>query len=388
MYPDLTQMGAEKLCFFKREKGESMKCPKCGYNTFEYLDSCKKCGKELASFKESMGIRPLVLHAAVPAVAAIAAAGELLQGSGAISDSADDKLFQWDTPETDAESGMSGINEFEMIPGVGIEKSAEPPKDPFSFDEEFDIPASPQQAGAEPEAEDPFGGFSLDDLGSSPEEPLPDMTLKQDKAQEEQAFEGFAFEDEESTGDAREELPVAAVAGVDDIFGGFTLEEGGVAAEEKVETDLLPGEEPAGDSVFGEFSLDEQPSDIAEKPAEPLQSASADNIFGEFAFEEPAGVSLSDAASGEGFADIFDEKQASEPEGAEFSLDAFAVDFSGAAEDSSPVDAAAGDEFDLDDFLKIEDEPKAFGSQVGGVTKSSVEDLDALFGELDLTEKK
>jgi hypothetical protein len=41
-----------------------MKCPKCGYNSFEFLDACKKCGAELGSFKKthriSMVLRPVV----------------------------------------------------------------------------------------------------------------------------------------------------------------------------------------------------------------------------------------------------------------------------------------------------------------------------------------
>lgn len=38
-----------------------MKCPKCGYVSFNHLDQCKKCGKDLVLFKEQKhiwGIRP------------------------------------------------------------------------------------------------------------------------------------------------------------------------------------------------------------------------------------------------------------------------------------------------------------------------------------------
>jgi len=37
-----------------------MKCPKCGFNSFEFHDTCKKCGKDLIAFKASHNIRPLV----------------------------------------------------------------------------------------------------------------------------------------------------------------------------------------------------------------------------------------------------------------------------------------------------------------------------------------
>jgi len=39
-----------------------MKCPKCGYVSFEYLETCKKCSKDLFEFKEKAGI--LVLEPA------------------------------------------------------------------------------------------------------------------------------------------------------------------------------------------------------------------------------------------------------------------------------------------------------------------------------------
>ena len=32
-----------------------MKCPRCGYVSFEYLDECKKCGKSLEAFKSEHG---------------------------------------------------------------------------------------------------------------------------------------------------------------------------------------------------------------------------------------------------------------------------------------------------------------------------------------------
>lgn len=34
-----------------------MKCPKCGYNSFEHQDLCKKCGLALAGHKEKFNLR-------------------------------------------------------------------------------------------------------------------------------------------------------------------------------------------------------------------------------------------------------------------------------------------------------------------------------------------
>jgi hypothetical protein len=41
-----------------------MKCPKCGYNSFEFLDACKKCGAELGSFKKTHRISTVLRRAA------------------------------------------------------------------------------------------------------------------------------------------------------------------------------------------------------------------------------------------------------------------------------------------------------------------------------------
>lgn len=61
-----------------------MKCPKCGYTSFDYLDECKKCGKDLMEHKEKHSIRSLMFPgsgaAAAPAAAAAVAAGAGAEG--------------------------------------------------------------------------------------------------------------------------------------------------------------------------------------------------------------------------------------------------------------------------------------------------------------------
>ena len=34
-----------------------MKCPKCGYNSFEFHDVCKKCAHDLTSYKDIHGLK-------------------------------------------------------------------------------------------------------------------------------------------------------------------------------------------------------------------------------------------------------------------------------------------------------------------------------------------
>jgi len=33
-----------------------MKCPKCGYHSFDYLDNCKKCGQDLSDHKTKFNL--------------------------------------------------------------------------------------------------------------------------------------------------------------------------------------------------------------------------------------------------------------------------------------------------------------------------------------------
>lgn len=46
-----------------------MKCPKCGYNSFEFLDACKKCGSALGSFKKNHRIGAVLFRSAAVAEA-------------------------------------------------------------------------------------------------------------------------------------------------------------------------------------------------------------------------------------------------------------------------------------------------------------------------------
>ncbi len=38
-----------------------MKCPKCGFNSFEYYDNCKKCSSDLIGFKQTYSVASMVL---------------------------------------------------------------------------------------------------------------------------------------------------------------------------------------------------------------------------------------------------------------------------------------------------------------------------------------
>lgn len=117
-----------------------MKCPKCGYNSFEFLDACKKCGVDLGTFKKSHRIntvlRPAVAvptelpQQAAPAAAQTPAQTENLHESF-------DLGFPETPQEQTADQGFSGFS-FSDEPAAPAEissPSASEELEDFSFDE-------------------------------------------------------------------------------------------------------------------------------------------------------------------------------------------------------------------------------------------------------------
>ena len=99
-----------------------MKCPKCGFNSFESYDVCKKCSGDLASYKQIYSITPLVL----PLEAKEKLAAELKLAEGVTeqvrnTSETHDDIFSFDLPDESAFSPAQSIND----PFDFIEKNTE-----------------------------------------------------------------------------------------------------------------------------------------------------------------------------------------------------------------------------------------------------------------------
>ena len=80
-----------------------MKCPKCGFNSFEYYGSCKKCSCDLTGYKLTYSISSMVL----PLEAKEKLAAEFRSSEGEtdhVSDAAEihDDIFSFDLPDETA----------------------------------------------------------------------------------------------------------------------------------------------------------------------------------------------------------------------------------------------------------------------------------------------
>lgn len=211
-----------------------MKCPKCGFNSFEFLSNCKKCGSDLNSFKRNLGITPVVFtqeNGAPPAKINPAMAPPVAASAQAAPSPAEDDAdsFTWDTSPENEETaetsqGEDAFSGFELD-FLKEESKPEAAETGFVFNEEPEAPDSV----------DP-GALSLEDFSFF------EQTLDPD------------------------DVSAAPAAGENDPFG-----ESGVIGEiplENFETPLPDtAGQPAGESYENEFLLEEVEEE--EKPQPP-----------------------------------------------------------------------------------------------------------------------
>ncbi len=247
-----------------------MKCPECGYNTFDHLQSCRKCGSDLTEFKTRFGLRgfpaaetgppgsPARLFSAEepekipqqPTAAGTADFGfeflespetgdpgelrleDLLAPAAAAADAAVPELFNW-PPHTATDEGISGALPANMPPEektAGVD-SALPAESTDTAPP--DLPFLPQEisSGSSGETEalrledcdlEPFELPSLDAFepavfpladGPSPEGPEGDCVWPAEPAT------GETGESEAAAAPFREPVPLArrAAAGLADL---------------------------------------------------------------------------------------------------------------------------------------------------------------------------
>jgi hypothetical protein len=129
-----------------------MKCPKCGYNSFEIHDTCKKCANDLTSYKNIHGIKSVVLpHESRTIMADKLMAEKAENAPSAVVDAPVD-MFSFDIPESETTS--------EAAPFIK--------EDPFDFGDE---PASPSPGGGD----FPFGKEQMSAQAKAEEDAFADL---------------------------------------------------------------------------------------------------------------------------------------------------------------------------------------------------------------------
>ncbi len=140
-----------------------MKCPKCKYNTFEFLDSCKKCGANLRSFKESLGIRHIILPSRRESPPPISGNATIFVANSQVSED----VFSWGTPQSTPSHETAGSG----VAYIGLGSHSKTSEESFSFETSFgDLPRFEENAAEEftesrdTTASTTMGEFALDDF--------------------------------------------------------------------------------------------------------------------------------------------------------------------------------------------------------------------------------
>jgi hypothetical protein len=81
------------------KKEPPMKCPKCGYNSFEIHDACKKCAHDLTSYKDNHGLKSIVLPLATRTLMAEKLMAENAPDLQAAVPEMPADMFSFDIPE-------------------------------------------------------------------------------------------------------------------------------------------------------------------------------------------------------------------------------------------------------------------------------------------------
>jgi predicted nucleic acid-binding Zn-ribbon protein len=190
-----------------------MKCPKCGYNSFEYHDACKKCANDLTGYKNTYGLKAIVM----PQEARSSMAAALMEETAAshqAPETADETaadMFSFDLPDDESASGATTAS------------------DPFDFGEE---PATSEAQG--------FGEFSFDD----------ERTTAQAKAEEDAFADLLESSSQEGASSAAPAAATATGSAGEFDLSSFSWDDApaapaATAAETKVEDDF--------NSLFGDL---------------------------------------------------------------------------------------------------------------------------------------
>ena len=155
-----------------------MKCPKCGYNSFEIHDTCKKCANDLTSYKDIHGLKSIVLpleNRTIMAEKLMAEKGP--DDQAAVVDAPVD-MFSFDIPEAETTADAGSFLKDDPFDFGDEPVSTSPGGGEFSFGKEQMsaqvmaeenafadlLESSSQNKGAQPAEANSQVGSDLDDF--------------------------------------------------------------------------------------------------------------------------------------------------------------------------------------------------------------------------------
>jgi hypothetical protein len=149
-----------------------MKCPKCGYNSFEFNDNCPKCLTDLTGYKATHGLKAMAL----PLTARTEMAQPTAAEAGAENHAAEDADMSSDIFSFDFDENRQGADQ----------GPADPVPDLFGFDDE-PADSSPQVK----DKKDAFTGL----LETTPQKSSTALEVNSAAANDEFDLKNFSWDD-------------------------------------------------------------------------------------------------------------------------------------------------------------------------------------------------
>ncbi|KAF0221242.1 MAG: hypothetical protein FD174_380 [Geobacteraceae bacterium] len=378
-----------------------MKCPKCGYNSFEFLDSCKKCSNDLVPFKESHGIRAVILPFRRPspdtAPPETTGFSESVMKNPSAPNTED--IFTWDTP---AETVAAKLDEPLSDPATDL-SVGKCEAEMFRFDlEQSPAAAEEPQKGANAS----FGEFSFEEIIGENEDQTPATGDAENPLSDDTLAD--LLESGPTAGSQVEEPPTA-------IFEELVSADAGKLFEEKSLADLLESgpaagsqvDEP-GDAIFGELESADAGNPFAEESLAGLLESGpvTGSRLEEPEFATPEEIESTDTGTPVeevSFADFLESAPSTgtrlEPVAAattdEFAVGELQVFEEGASQEELLVEestesAASVEDFDFEQFFLEEEVPPANPAKGPAIDSLglSKDEFDSLFGDVDTMEKE
>ncbi|PLX42437.1 MAG: hypothetical protein C0608_02980 [Deltaproteobacteria bacterium] len=156
-----------------------MKCPKCGYTSFDYLDECKKCGADISDTRAMLGViavSPEERAQTTPASSGAEAASQGIDFNAEDILGGDDGSLFVDEPDLGALDDDAGEGDGLFVERTSLEKSDSanagdddkvPGLDNFSFGDESG--KKQEKKSTIEEEEDEFLNMDFSDVFSDDE---------------------------------------------------------------------------------------------------------------------------------------------------------------------------------------------------------------------------
>lgn len=281
-----------------------MRCPKCGYISFDYVESCAKCSRDLSALAETLEGTALMVEEPDFLSAAVGGLGE----SAAVYDGGQEaeagEVFDLTEDAGDVGEGDIALEGSEGVPSVDLSLFGE--QGPGQ-EEEPAVETEPELSLEEPGEEEEGGiDFAMEEARDEPEpeeeggiefhmeeealEAEPELTLEEDAGDEEEAGIGPAPEEEVG---AQAEISLEEAGAAEEEAGGTAenfLGETAEFTEELPDLDMESAEEEEID-----FAPEQMPEiELGELEEEPAESDAAEVGGGDFSLdidvdlEEPA----------------------------------------------------------------------------------------------------